>query len=246
MKIGLIGGTALEHLNLDQQQRQVVLTCWGEPSAPLVTGRLEGAEVVYINRHGEHHNIPPHRVNYRANIQALHQQAVDAIVALNAVGGITKAMVPGSLVLPHQLIDYSWGRAHTFSDSEDMPLQHVDFTYPYDENLRARVLKVALGGGLELIDGAVHAVVQGPRLETASEILRLERDGCNIVGMTGMPEAALARELGIPYISIGLVVNPAAGKSTRLITLDEIGEVMKAAQPRLLALVRALCADLAG
>lgn len=245
MKIGLIGGTALEHLSLHQPQRQLVQTPWGEPSGPLVSGWLEGGEVVYLNRHGEHHSIPPHRVNYRANIHALHQQDVEAIVALNAVGGITDAMTPGALVLPHQLIDYSWGRAHTFSDGGGMPVQHVDFTYPYDENLRARVLKVARVAGLELIDGAVHAVVQGPRLETASEVLRMERDGCDIVGMTGMPEAGLARELAIPYVSIGLVVNPAAGKSSRLITLEEIGEVMTAAQPRLLALIRALCADLA-
>ncbi|KJS06256.1 MAG: 5'-methylthioadenosine phosphorylase [Gammaproteobacteria bacterium BRH_c0] len=245
MTIGLIGGTALEQLNLQQQQLLEVDTPWGTPSCPLVTGWLAGAQVVYINRHGEQHSIPPHRVNYRANIHALHQQGVDAIVALNAVGGISMEMTPGSLVLPHQLIDYSWGRDHSFSDGDGMPLQHVDFTDPYDQGLRARLLRVATAVALALIDGAVHGVVQGPRLETASEVLRLEKDGCDIVGMTGMPEAGLARELGIPYASIGLVVNPAAGKSDRLITLDEIGAVMKAAQPRLLALIAALCADMA-
>jgi len=245
-RLGLIGGTALEHLALDEPRRRAVETPWGAPSAPLTLGRLDGLDIVWLNRHGDHHRIPPHRVNYRANIAALAAEGVDGVIALNAVGGITPAMTPGSLVLPHQLIDYSWGRAQSFCDGDDQPVAHVDFTHPYDRDLRQGLLVAARGAGLALVDGAVHGVVQGPRLETAAEIVRLERDGCDIVGMTGMPEAGLARERGIPYAALAGVVNPAAGKSDRLISLDEIGRVMAAATPRLLALLGAFAAGAVG
>ena len=246
MRLGLIGGTALESLTLEEPHPMVVETPWGAPSAPLRLGRLNGLEVAWLNRHGEAHEIPPHRVNNRANIAALGARGVDAIIALNAVGGISPAMTPGSLVLPHQLIDYSWGRPHSFCDGGDQGVTHVDFTHPYDAGLRQGLLDAARGAGLSVIDGAVHAVVQGPRLETAAEVLRLERDGCDIVGMTGMPEAGLARERGIPYVCLAVVVNPAAGKSDRLITLDEIGRVMAGAAPRLRLLLGAFARSAAG
>ena len=239
--LGLIGGTALEHLALENPLTRPVDTRWGSPSAPLTLGRLGNTSVVWLNRHGERHTIPPHRVNYRANVAALAEQGAKAIIALNAVGGITPAMTAGSLVLPHQLVDYSWGRAHTFSDGDDEPVLHVDFTDPYDTDLRRCLLRAASAAGLDLVDGAVHGVVQGPRLETAAEILRLERDGCDIVGMTGMPEAGLARELGIPYASLAVVVNPAAGKGGGEITLEDINRVMASSAPRLLALLTACC-----
>ncbi|MCK9469209.1 MAG: S-methyl-5'-thioinosine phosphorylase [Porticoccaceae bacterium] len=239
--LGLIGGTALERLALADSRQRSVTTSWGAPSAPLTLGRLGTAQIAWLNRHGDSHSIPPHRVNYRANIAALAEQGVEGIIALNAVGGITPAMTTGSLVLPHQLIDYTWGREHSFCDTDSEPVLHVDFTDPYDRALRQRLLAAALSAGLELVDGAVHAVVQGPRLETAAEVLRLERDGCDIVGMTGMPEAGLARELGVPYASLAVVVNPAAGKSKAEITLEEIGRVMAAAAPRLLTLLEACC-----
>ncbi len=243
MRLGLIGGTALEHLAFDRERRVAVDTHWGAPSAPLVCGQLGAVEVAYLNRHGERHTIPPHRVNYRANIDALAAQGVAAIVAVNAVGGITPAMTAGTLVLPHQLIDYTWGRMQSFCDSDDLPVEHVDFTHPYDPAVRAVLLRAAARADIALLDGAVHAVAQGPRLETAAEVRRLERDGGDIVGMTGMPEAGLARERGIPYACLAVVVNPAAGKGTGLITMDEIGQVMAASTPRLLALLAAFCSE---
>ncbi len=239
--LGLIGGTALERLSLHDPTSRLVETPWGRPSAPLTLGKLGNREVVWLNRHGERHTLPPHRVNYRANIAALAGAGASAIIALNAVGGITQAMTAGALVLPHQLIDYSWGRAHSFCDGDDEPVNHVDFTDPYDAELRGQLLRAAAMAGLDLVDGAVHGVVQGPRLETAAEIRRMERDGCDIVGMTGMPEAGLARELGIPYASLAVVVNPAAGKGAGKITLEDIGRVMAEATPRLLAVLEAYC-----
>lgn len=239
--LGLIGGTALEHLALENARKCLVDTPWGSPSGPLTLGRFGSKDIVWLNRHGEHHTIPPHRVNYRANIAALAGQGVQGIIAINAVGGITPAMVVGTLVLPHQLIDYTWGRTQSFFDRDDEQVIPVDFTQPYDEGLRRRLLDVAGAAGIDLVDGAVHGVVQGPRLETAAEILRMERDGCDLVGMTGMPEAGLAREKGIPYVSLGMVVNPAAGKNEEPITLDYIGRVLAGATPRLMALLEAFC-----
>lgn len=241
MKLGIIGGTALESLALGPDQPLEMATRWGKPSSPIARGRIGDTEIFFINRHGAAHSLPPHRVNYRANLAALQSCGVDAILAVNAVGGITSAMVPGQLVLPHQIIDYTWGREHSFSDGPDDKLLHIDFTNPYGELLRRAMLAVAETAGISLVDGGVFAITQGPRLETAAEVLRLERDGCDLVGMTGMPEAALARELDIPYVALALVVNPAAGKSDREITLEEIGAVMTAATPNLLKLLEAFC-----
>jgi 5'-methylthioinosine phosphorylase len=186
-------------------------------------------EVVFIARHGERHQFPPHKVNYRANMAALKDAAVSAIYAVNVVGGINMEMCPGDLVIPDQIIDYTWGSENTYSDGsvlECISVQHVDFTNPYDESLRKNLLHQAIALGFQVHLGGVYGATQGPRLESAAEISRMGQDGCDIVGMTGMPEAALARELGLPYASLALVVNLAAGLSDEEITLPQIQEIM--------------------
>ncbi len=191
------------------------VTPFGDASGALLHCRLAGREFLFLARHGAPHHIPPHRVNYRANIWALQQAGASAVVAVNAVGGIGDGMHPGRIVVPDQIVDYTHGRAQTFFD-EDHPgglthVTHVDFTEPYADELRDGLLGAARARDLQPADGAVYGVTQGPRLETAAEIRRMERDGCDIVGMTGMPEAALARELELPYACIALVVNWGAG-----------------------------------
>lgn len=210
--VGIIGGTALAGLAaLQAAQENIVDTVYGVPSSPLLRGKLAGREVVFLMRHGPEHHIPPHKINYRANIRALADAGVQQVIAASAVGGIGVAMYIGRLVIPHQIIDYSWGREHSFSDGSNA-LQHVDFTEPYDANLCAALLAGARRLGLKPAAQAVHAVTQGPRLETAAEVDRLERDGCDIIGMTGMPEAGLAREAGLAYACCAIVVNAAAGR----------------------------------
>lgn len=211
--LGIIGGTGLTKLtNLEITRRQVVRTPYGEPSGALTFGRLCGAEVVFLARHGYGHTIPPHEVNYRANLWALKEFGVDRIVSVATVGGINPELVAGSLVAPHQLIDYTWGRAQTFVISGEKPVTHLDFTEPYCQPMREDILRAAAQKQIAIRDGGVYAVAQGPRLETAAEINRFERDGADMVGMTGMPEAYLARELDICYAAIGVVVNDAAGR----------------------------------
>ena len=231
MKIGIIGGSGFTCFDeLKVKERLNCSTPWGEPSSPLVLGIVgsstESSEVVFIARHGEAHQLPPHKVNYRANIAALKDQQVSGIYAVNVVGGINMEMCPGDLVIPDQIIDYTWGREHTYSDGPSAELQHVDFTNPYDQTLRDKLLQQAIALGLQVHSGGVYGATQGPRLETAAEISRMGRDGCDIVGMTGMPEAALARELGIPYVSLALVVNMAAGLGGDEITMNKIRQII--------------------
>ncbi|WP_353253223.1 S-methyl-5'-thioinosine phosphorylase [Salinisphaera sp. PC39] len=210
--VGIIGGTALSGPHgLDAGRESPVATPYGTPSGPLVRGRWAGREVVFLHRHGPEHRLAPHAINYRANIRALADAGVERIVAASAVGGIGPEMRPGRVVIPDQLIDYTWGRAHSFADEEG-PVPHVDFTQPYDPDLRAVLVNAARGLDLDAVTRAVHGVTQGPRLETAAEIDRMDRDGCDIVGMTGMPEAALAREAGLAYACCAVVVNAAAGR----------------------------------
>lgn len=210
--LAIIGGSGLTKLgNLDVTHRRAVRTPYGEPSGALTFGSLCGCDVVFLARHGYGHTISPHEVNYRANIWALHAEGVSQIVSVASVGGITATYTPGSLVVPHQIIDYTSGRASTFFEGGDVPVTHIDFTHPYTESMRQRVLSSAATVNIPAIDGAVYAATQGPRLETAAEIRRYERDGADIVGMTGMPEAVLARELGVEYAAIAVVVNHAAG-----------------------------------
>ncbi|MBZ2168315.1 S-methyl-5'-thioinosine phosphorylase [Marinobacter sp. F4216] len=221
--VGIIGGTGLTTLSgLEITGEQAVSTPWGEPSAPLVEGSLGDLPVVFLARHGNPHRIPPHQVNYRANLQALFDAGVRTVVGVNAVGGIHSDMGPAHVVVPDQLIDYTWGRASTFFEGELDAVTHIDFTFPYDSDARKVLLDAAAGQGIQCSDFGVYGATQGPRLETAAEIRRMERDGCDIVGMTGMPEAVLAAELGMRYVCLGLVVNWAAGKSDHIITMEEI------------------------
>ena len=233
--LAIIGGSGLTKLgNLDVTHRRAVRTPYGEPSGALTFGTLCGCEVVFLARHGYGHTISPHEVNYRANIWALHSEGVSEIVSVASVGGITPAYTPGSLVLPHQIIDYTSGRSSTYFEGGDVPVTHVDFTHPYTESLRRRILASSSAINIPAIDGAVYAATQGPRLETAAEIVRYERDGADIVGMTGMPEAVLARELGMEYAAIAVVVNHAAGKgdSTAGIQFDAIEQTLQESMGR--------------
>lgn len=211
--LAIIGGTGLSQLaNLKMVRREVVRTPYGDPSGALTFGTIHGHEVVFLARHGYGHTIPPHCVNYRANIWALHSAKVRDVVSLASVGGIRADLGPGALAVPSQIIDYTWGRDSTFFSGTDSSVVHVDFTHPYCDSLRTRLLAAARRAGEPILDGGTYAATQGPRLETAAEITRLERDGADLVGMTGMPEAALARELGLCYAALAIVVNHAAGR----------------------------------
>jgi 5'-methylthioadenosine phosphorylase len=237
--LAIIGGSGLTRLStLSVAHREVVRTPYGDPSSTLLFGQIAGRDAVFLARHGHGHTIPPHRVNYRANLWALKEKGARAIVAVASVGGIRGAR-PGDLVLPHQLIDYTSGREATFFDGGEGNVVHVDFTHPYAPQLRARCLEAAASAGIPLIDGGVYGAVNGPRLETAAEIDRLERDGATVVGMTGMPEAALAREISLEYATIAVVANWAAGRgdSKRAVPLDKIGAILEEAMGRVRRLI---------
>ncbi len=237
--LAIIGGSGLTQLStLAVASREIVRTPWGEPSAPLVRGRIARQEALFLARHGHGHTIPPHRVNYRANLRALKDRGASAVVAVASVGGI-RDCVPGDLVVPAQIIDYTHGRAATYYDGEEAKVVHVDFTRPYTPWLRERCLAAARSCGLRAIDGGVYGAVSGPRLETAAEIDRMDRDGATLVGMTGMPEAVLARELGLPYAAICVVVNHAAGRgdSTSSIPLDALARTLDAGMAEVRALL---------
>lgn len=219
--LAIIGGTGLTELeNLRVNKRVIVRTPYGEPSQPLIFGEICGGEVIFLARHGMGHTIPPHEVNYRANIYALHLQGVTEIAAVATVGGIHPDLSSGVIALPHQIIDYTHGRQNTYHDGINNPVKHIDFTEPYCPKLRTKIEQAALSIGENLVNTGVYATTQGPRLETAAEINRLERDGATMVGMTGMPEAALARELGISYAAICPVANYAAGRGDSLHAID--------------------------
>ncbi len=243
--LAIIGGSGLSQLSsLDVSHQKVVRTPYGEPSGALTFGRIGQQEVVFLARHGFGHTIPPHRVNYRANIWALGQGAgATRIVSVASVGGIRADLAPGSLVIPHQLIDYTSGRTASFYDNQDAPVVHIDFTQPYDESLRQQLLDAAVRAGVEAGNGAVYAVSQGPRLETAAEINRFERDGADVVGMTGMPEAALAREAELPYAAISVVANWAAGRgdSSKAIAFEQLEDVLTNAMVSVRSVIEHLC-----
>jgi len=242
--LAIIGGSGLTQLSsLEVGRRKVVRTPYGDPSGALTFGRIGGCDVVFLARHGYGHTIVPHEVNYRANVWALREEGVDSIVSVASVGGIRNDIWPGTLVLPHQIIDYTWGRASTFFEGPGQPVNHIDFTEPYSRALRERILKAAGALGERLMDGGVYAATQGPRLETAAEITRLERDGADLVGMTGMPEAALAREISLEYATIAVVANYAAGRgdSQRAVPLDKIGAVLEEAMGRVRRIIEECC-----
>jgi len=242
--LAIIGGSGLSKLAiLEVTRRWVARTPHGEPSAPLTFGRICDAEVVFLARHGHGHTIAPHEVNYRANIAALKDAGADAVISVASVGGIRRDLVPGSLLLPNQIIDYTWGRRATFYDGPGANVHHIDFTEPYSASLRKRILKAAAGCREKVLDGAVYAATQGPRLETAAEINRLERDGADIVGMTGMPEASLAREAGLDYATIAVVANHAAGRgdATHAIPLAAIEAVLEESMGRVRRIIEKIC-----
>src|SRR5258708_15235161 len=242
--LAIIGGTGVTQLsNLDVSRRQVVRTPYGEPSGPLTFGAIRGVTVVFLARHGYGHTIPPHQVNYRANLWALKEQGVGDIVSVVSVGGIRADLGPGRIVVPHQLIDYTCGGMSTFFENE-APVKHIDFTEPYTGELRSRLLTAARTCGEAAVDGAVYAATQGPRLETAAEIDRLERDGADVVGMTGMPEATLAREIELAYAAIAVGVNQAAGRgaSVRGVPLQKIEEALNHAVAPVRKIIDALVA----
>ena len=223
--LAIIGGTGLTQLpGLTISKAHDVQTPFGSPSAPILEGELDGHRVLFLARHGHPHRIPPHQVNYRANLWALQNLYATDVIAVTAVGGITHNMAARKLVVPIQIIDYTYGRDNTIFEGELSQVTHVDFSYPYTENLRQLLLKAAKTVDEPVINGGVYGATQGPRLETAAEIFRMEQDGCDVVGMTGMPETVLARELKLRYAALSVIVNPAAGKGEGVITIKEIEE----------------------
>lgn len=238
----VIGGTGLYRLaELDDVETHTVETPWGTPSAPVRVGGFGPHRIAFLARHGEGHAVPPHRINYRANLWALKSLGATRVVAVNSVGGITEAWGPRVIGVPDQLIDYTHGRAVSFWDGEGEAL-HVDFGEPYTPALRRALLAAAAAAGVPVVDGGCYGATQGPRLETKAEIERLRRDGCDLVGMTGMPEAALARELGLEYACLAIVANWAAGRAPEdeVITLEDVLANMAAATEPLPRLLRAL------
>lgn len=239
--LAVVGGTGLYRLAAIQDaERHVVDTPYGATSDAVVAGAIDGRRVLFLARHGEGHALAPHEINYRANLWALKALGATHVLAVNAVGGIGEAMAPKVIAVPDQLIDYTWGRAHTYFEGGDR-IEHVDMTWPYDRALRAHVLAAAQSAGVDVVDRGTYGATQGPRLETAAEIRRLARDGCDLVGMTGMPEAALARELGLAYACLALVANWAAGCGDEAeITLADVLANLEQATAQLPALLRTL------
>lgn len=231
--LAIIGGTGLTQLpGLTISKAHDVQTPFGSPSAPVLEGELDGHRVLFLARHGHPHRIPPHQVNYRANLWALQNLYATDVIAVTAVGGITHNMTARKLVVPIQIIDYTYGRDNTIFEGDLTQVTHVDFSYPYTENLRQLLLKSAKEVDEPVINGGVYGATQGPRLETAAEIFRMEQDGCDVVGMTGMPETVLARELKLRYAALSVIVNPAAGKGEGVITIKEIEENLEEGMER--------------
>jgi 5'-deoxy-5'-methylthioadenosine phosphorylase len=244
--LAIIGGSGMAEIATMAAARQLAAhTPYGDPSGPLHFGMLGGREIVFLARHGAGHTIPPHEVNYRANIWALHAHNVKDILSIATVGGIRADLVPGTLAVPDQIIDYTHGRPSTFYDRPGAGVTHIDFTHPYCDAMRQRVVRAAALAGEPVVAGGTYGATQGPRLETAAEIDRLERDGAHMVGMTAMPEAALARELGLCYAAIAVVVNHAAGRSAsaQSITLEDMQPVLRASMARVFNILDVVVSD---
>ena len=241
--LAVIGGSGLSMLaSLEVTQRKAVRTPYGEPSGALTFGRIRGQDLVFLARHGYGHTVAPHEVNYRANLWALKEAGVQGVVSVASVGGIRRDVLPGMLLVPDQIIDCTWGRSATFFEGAGAPVTHIDFTEPYTQALRLRILDAARICGEPVLDGGTYAATQGPRLETAAEINRLERDGADVVGMTGMPEASLARELGLEYATIAVSANFAAGRgeSAHAVPMDRIEAVLAEAMGRVRRIIEQL------
>lgn len=245
--LGVIGGTGFETFpEFEIENRESMVTPYGEPSCELLYGTLSDTRMVFLSRHGNAHQLLPHQVNYRANLYALMRAGVTELIALGAVGGIAAGCKTGSIVLPHQILDYTWGRESTFHAGPGQTgpgslSAHVDFTVPYDPAIRSRLQQAALEAGVPVVMGGVYGATQGPRLETSAEIDRMERDGADIVGMTAMPEAVLARELALPYAALCMVVNAAAGRGEDRISLDEIARVLEQTTLQVLGILVRYC-----
>lgn len=242
----VIGGTGLSELFAGNTAGAVADTPYGATSGAITRTQVDDVALAFLPRHGHPHAVPPHKINYRANLWALHQLGVRHIIAINAVGGIRSDIATGALVIPDQIIDYTYGREHTYSDgTAEAELEHIDFSYPFDQGLRKALLAVVQSlPDIECVDGGVYGVTQGPRLETAAEINRMQRDGCDLVGMTAMPEAGLARELGLAYASLCVVVNPAAGRGNGLITMDDINRVVEQGMQQVRRVISAYASSL--
>ncbi|ALN90738.1 MULTISPECIES: S-methyl-5'-thioinosine phosphorylase [Lysobacter] len=242
--LAVIGGTGLYRIaELQDVQTHQPVTRYGAPSGPVRVGMLGGRRVAFLARHGEGHSLPPHQINYRANLAALQALGAQRVLALNTVGGITERFGPRALGCPDQLIDYTWGRISTVCEEPGTEVLHVDFGEPYTRSLRAAVIAAAARAGVALVDGGCYGATQGPRLETRAEIARMRRDGCDLVGMTGMPEAGLAREMGLEYACLAIVANWAAGAGPdpdEVITLQDVLDNVAVASAGLPALLGAL------
>ncbi len=238
-KIAVIGGTGLYSMmsEFETTRQEIINTPYGEPSGPLVHGRLLGHDVVFIARHGFTHRLPPHSINYRANIWMLKNAGVDSIIAVNAVGSMNENCPPETLAIPDQIIDYSWGRQHTFYAEDLDRVVHIEFTEPYSESLRKTLIQSGEKAGINMLKKAVYGCTQGPRLETAAEIKRMIKDGCDIVGMTGMPEAGLARELSMEYASVAVVANWAAGLSDDPLSMEAISKCLQQGMQQVKSLI---------
>lgn len=243
--LAIIGGSGLTKMDaLQITRREVVNTPYGEPSSPVIHGCFDGIDIVFLPRHGAGHTIPPHKINYRANIWALKHIGVDYVVGMATVGGIRDDMAPETIAIPDQIIDYTWGRGNTFFENDLSEVTHIDFTQPYCEKLREALIAAADDAGLDIRKEATYGATQGPRLETAMEIKRMHNDGCDLVGMTGMPEAALAKELELCYAHCSVVANWAAGKSDKPITMDDVEKNMQQGMIKVYALLEKLGAHL--
>lgn len=240
--LAIIGGTGLYQFpGLENIERTAVDTPFGPTSAPVVSGTFAGRRIAFLARHGEGHSVPPHRVNYRANVWALHHVGARRVIGINAVGGIRDDMGPRVVAVPDQVIDYTHGRYTSFCDVDGAEVKHIDFSEPYTPSLRADVLAATARAGVPVVDGGCYGATQGPRLETRAEIARMRRDGCDLVGMTGMPEAALARELELDYACIALIANWAAGCGDEAeISLPEIFENLRVATAQVPKIVAAM------
>ncbi len=225
----IIGGTGLNNLpGIEETELKRLDTKYGKPSGVLQVGKLNGVEVCFLARHGQPHSIPPHRINYRANIAALKHAGVTSVIAINAVGGIHYQLGPALLSVPDQIIDYTSGREHTIYDGSDEVLDHIDFTGPYTQSLRKTIIACAKQSGTKVLPCGTYAATNGPRLESAAEVIKIKQDGGDMIGMTGMPEAALAREMGLEYACIAVSVNWGAGLHTlEPISLSEIASAME-------------------
>jgi 5'-methylthioadenosine phosphorylase len=237
-EFGVIAGSGIYHMpELEIINSVKLRSPYGEPSDIFRIGRLSGKEVAFLPRHGSMHHIPPHRINYRANIWGFRELGVKKILTIGATGGISKKMRPGAIIVLDQIIDMTSGRDATFYDEDEVV--HIDFTEPFCPNLRKALIDAAAKTGTTVVKKGTYIAVNGPRLETAAEIKAFARHGADVVGMTGMPEAVLARELEICLAGLAVVTNAAAGLTEGKLTATEVVEAMKSSTEQIKALLKA-------